>query len=91
MEYAIPNPISNPISNLSSNNEEYNFLKMMQQNDATYNKVKKMNKTQLSNNSKNPRQSEINEQLLNLYTELDIEYNNFKNKLSLDDIKLAYN
>ena len=82
MEYTIPNPSSNPNLNLSSNNEEYNFLKMMQQNDATYNKVKKMNKTQLSNNSKNPRQSEINEQLLNLYTELDIEYNNFKNKLS---------
>jgi hypothetical protein len=78
MEYAIP--VSSP--NLSSNNEEYNFLKMMQQNDSTYNKVKKMNKTQLSNNSKNPRQSEINEQLLNLYTEIDIEYNNFKNKLS---------
>ena len=55
---------------------------MIQQNDATYNKVKKMNKTQLSNNSKNPRQSEINEQLLKLYTEIDTEYNNFKNKLS---------
>ena len=78
MEYAIPIPSPIP----SSNNEEYNLLKMMQQNDATYNKVKKMNKTQLSNNSKNPRQSEINQQLLKLYTEIDIEYNNFKNKLS---------
>jgi len=87
MEYAIPIPISNPNPIPSSNNEEYNFLKMMQQNDATYNKVKKMNKTQLSNNSKNPRQPEINEQLLNLYTEIDIEYNNFKNKLSFPCFK----
>ena len=36
MEYAIPIPISNPNPIPSSNNEEYNFLKMMQQNDATY-------------------------------------------------------
>ena len=84
MEHTTPIPIPIPIPNPnpSSNNEEYNFLKMMQQNDTMYNKIKKMNKTQLSNNSKNPRQSEINEKLLNLYTEIDIEYNNFKNKLS---------
>jgi len=78
MEHANPNPI--PISSL--NNDEHNFLKMMRQNDEMYNKIKKMNKTQLSSNSKNPRQSEINEQILKLYTEMDIEYNIFKNKLS---------
>ena len=73
---------TNSVPNSYLNNEEYNFLKMMKQNDAMYNKVKKMNKTQLSNNSKNPRQSEINEQILKMYTEIDIEYNKFKNKLS---------
>ena len=73
---------TNSVPNSYLNNEEYNFLKMMKQNDAMYNKVKKMNKTQLSNNSKNPRQSEIIEQILKMYTEIDIEYNKFKNKLS---------
>ena len=43
--------------------DDYNFLKMMQLTDKNYNKIKKSNKKQLSKNSNNPRQTEINSQL----------------------------
>ena len=36
--------------------DDYNFLKMMQLTDKNYNKIKKVNKQQLSYNSKNSRQ-----------------------------------
>ena len=38
------------------NTNDYNFLKMMQLTDKNYNKVRKNNKQQLSNHSKNSRQ-----------------------------------
>ena len=62
--------------------DEYNFLKMMQFNDKKYNKIRKMNKQQLSYNSKNPRQKEINEHIQNLYDEIDKEFNNLKTNAS---------
>ena len=62
--------------------DDYNFLKMMQLTDKNYNKVKKVNKQQLSHNSKNSRQSEINEQIKYLYDEIDKEFNIFKSDTS---------
>ena len=62
--------------------DEYNFLKMMQNNDKKYNKIRKMNKQQLSYNSKNPRQKEINEQIEHLYDEIDKEFNSLKSNAS---------
>ena len=58
--------------------DDYNFLKMMQLTDKNYNKIKKSNKKQLSKNSNNPRQTEINSQLKILYDEVDSQYNMFK-------------
>jgi len=58
--------------------DEYNFLKMMQLTDKNYNKIRKINKQQLSYNSKNSRQSEINGQIKMLYDEIDKEFNILK-------------
>ena len=58
--------------------DDYNFLKMMQLTDKNYNKIRKVNKKQLSKNSSNPRQTEINNQLKFLYDEVDSQYNIFK-------------
>jgi hypothetical protein len=58
--------------------DDYNFLKMMQLTDKNYNKIRKVNKQQLSKNSNNPRQSEINGQIQILYDEIDKEFNSFK-------------
>lgn len=58
--------------------DDYNFLKMMQLTDKNYNKIRKVNKQQLSKNSNNPRQSEINSQIQILYDEIDKEFNSFK-------------
>ena len=58
--------------------DDYNFLKMMQLTDKNYNKISKVNKKQLSKNSSNPRQTEINNQLKFLYDEVDSQYNIFK-------------
>ena len=58
--------------------DDYNFLKMMQLTDKNYNKIRKVNKQQLSKNSNNPRQSEINSQIQFLYDEIDKEFNSFK-------------
>jgi len=58
--------------------DDYNFLKMMQLTDKNYNKIRKVNKKQLSNNSNNPRQTEINNKLKFLYDEVDSLYNMFK-------------
>ena len=60
----------------------YNFLKMMQLTDKNYNKIRKVNKQQLSKNSNNPRQSEINGQIQILYDEIDKEFNSFKSNTS---------
>ena len=62
--------------------DDYNFLKMMQLTDKNYNKIKKSNKKQLSKNSNNPRQTEINNQLKILYDEVDIQYNMFKSNVA---------
>jgi hypothetical protein len=64
------------------NTNDYNFLKMMQLTDKNYNKVRKNNKQQLSNHSKNSRQQEVNEQIQILYDIIDKEFNNFKSNLS---------
>jgi hypothetical protein len=64
------------------NADDYNFLKMMQHTDKNYNKVRKNNKQQLSNHSKNTRQSEVTQKIQNLYDEVDAEFNNFKSNLS---------
>ena len=58
--------------------EDYDILKMIQKNYKKYNKIKKINKEQLSYKSKNPRQHEINVQLFHLYDYLHQEFNNFK-------------
>ena len=58
--------------------DEYNFLKMMQLTDKNYNKIRKVSKQQLSHNSKNTRQSEINRQIQILYDEIDKEFNILK-------------
>ena len=58
--------------------DDYNFLKMMQLTDKNYNKIRKVNKQQLSKNSNNPRQSEINNKIQILYDEIDNEFNSFK-------------
>jgi hypothetical protein len=58
--------------------DDYNFLKMMQLTDKNYNKIRKINKQQLSHNSKNLRQSEINGQIQILYDEIDKEFNILK-------------
>lgn len=62
--------------------DDYNFLKMMQLTDKNYNKIRKVNKQQLSKNSNNPRQSEINDQIQILYDEIDKEFNSFKSNTS---------
>ena len=51
---------------------------MMQLTDKNYNKIRKNNKQQLSHNSKNTRQPEINGQIQILYDEIDKEFNILK-------------
>ncbi len=60
---------------------EYNLLNLMQCNDREYNKIRKINKEQTSNNAKNTRQHEINEQLFSVYDFIDNEFNNFKTNM----------
>jgi hypothetical protein len=60
------------------NEDDYNFLKMMKLTDTNYNKIRKVNKQQLSHNSKNLRQPEINGQIKFLYDEIDKEFNILK-------------
>ena len=69
-------------SSVNVKGDDYNFLKMMQLTDKNYNKIRKVNKQQLSKNSNNPRQSEINGQIQILYDEIDKEFNNFKSNTS---------
>ena len=68
--------------NMNADADDSNFLKMMQHTDKNYNKIRKNNKQQLSNHSKNPRQSEVTQKIQNLYDEVDAEFNNFKSNLS---------
>ena len=62
-------------------NEEYDYLKMMKLTDINYNKIKRGNRKQLSHNSNNPRQSEVNNTIQFLYDEVDAEFNNFRTKI----------
>jgi hypothetical protein len=58
--------------------KDYSLLQLMQYNDKYYNKIRKINKQELSHNSKNARQSEINSHLFSIYDFIDEEFNNFK-------------
>ena len=61
-----------------SKDDDNNVLKMIQKNYENYNKLKRLNKRQLSYKSNHPRQDEINAQLQILYQDLDYEFHNFK-------------
>ena len=63
------------------NEDDSNVLKMMQISERNYNKIRKNNKQQLSNHSKNHRQSEVTQKIQNLYDEVDAEFNNFKSNM----------
>ena len=63
------------------NEDDSNVLKMMQISERNYNKIRKNNKQQLSNHSKNHRQSEVIQKIQNLYDEVDAEFNNFKSNM----------
>lgn len=66
-------------SNYKLKKKDYNLLRLMQCDDKYYNKIRKINKEQLSYNSKNVRQSEINSHLFSIYDFIDAEFNRFKN------------
>ena len=54
--------IENPII---VNEDDSNVLKMMQISERNYNKIRKNNKRQLSDHSKNHRQSEVTQTIQN--------------------------
>jgi len=58
--------------------KDYSLLQLMQCDDKYYNKIRKMNKHELSHNSKNLRQQEINSHLLSMYDFINNEFNYFK-------------
>ena len=64
--------------NIKLKRNDYNLLQLMQRNDKYYNKLRRINKTQTTNDVKNPRQSEINKQLITLYDCIDDEFKKFK-------------
>ena len=71
----------NPIekcSDIKIKRNDSNLLHLMQTNDKYYNKLRRINKTQTTNDVKNPRQSEVNKQLITLYDFIDDEFNKFK-------------
>ena len=73
--------IINPLEkcgNIKLKRNDYNLLQLMQQNDKYYNKLRRINKTQTTNDVKNSRQSEINKQLITLYDCIDDEFKKFK-------------
>jgi len=55
---------------------------MMENSEKNYNKIRKSNKQQLSNHSKNHRQSEVSQKIQILYDEIDAEFKYFKSNLS---------
>jgi hypothetical protein len=57
---------------------DYTLLHLLRNNDKYYSKLKGINKNQTSNNSNNPRQAEINKQLIKMYDYMDNEFNTFK-------------
>ncbi len=59
--------------------KDYSLLQLMQFDDKSYNKIRKMNKQELSHSSKNKRQSEINSHLFSIYNFIDDQFNYFKN------------
>ena len=58
--------------------KDHNLLQLMQFDDKSYNKIRKMNKQDLSHSSKNKRQSEINSHLFSIYNFIDDQFNHFK-------------
>lgn len=73
--------IINPLEkcgNIKLKRNDYNLLQLMQRNDKYYNKLRRINKTQTTNDVKNSRQSEINKQLITLYDCIDDEFKKFK-------------
>ena len=69
------------VNKRGTDNEEYDYLKMMKLTDINYNKIKRGNRKQLSHNSNNPRQSVVNNTIQFLYDEVDAEFNNFRTKI----------
>ena len=65
-------------SDIKIKRNDSNLLHLMQTNDKYYNKLRRINKTQTTNDVKNPRQSEVNKQLITLYDFIDDEFNKFK-------------
>ena len=63
---------------IKSKKNDYNLLNLMQHNVMYYNKLKRLNKYQTTNDDNNPRQSEINKELITLYDFVDNEFNKFK-------------
>ena len=57
---------------------DYSLLQLMQKNDKYYSKLKRINKSQTTNDVSNPRQSEVNKQLITLYDFIDDEFKKFK-------------
>jgi hypothetical protein len=57
---------------------DYTLLHLLQHNDKYYSKLKRINKNQTMNNINNPRQTEINKQLITMYNFIDDEFNKFK-------------
>lgn len=66
-------------NNFKLKKKDYSLLQLMQYNDKYYNKIRKINKQELSHNSKNARQSEINSHLFSIYDYIDEQFNHFKN------------
>ena len=58
------------VNKRGTDNEEYDYLKMMNLTDINYNKIKRGNRKQLSHNSNNPRQSVVNNTIQFLLTVL---------------------
>lgn len=72
---------NNPLekcSNIKLKRNDYNLLHLMQSNDKNYSKLKRINKSQTTNDASNPRQSEVNKQLITLYDFIDDEFKKFK-------------
>ena len=75
------NPHNNPLEkcgDIKFKKNDSNLLHLMQKNDKHYNKLRRINKRQTTNDVKNPRQSEVNKQLISLYDFIDDEFKKFK-------------
>jgi hypothetical protein len=72
-----PNPLEK-CNDIKIKRNDSNLLHLMQTNDKYYSKLRRINKTQTTNDVKNPRQSEVNKQLITLYDFIDDEFKKFK-------------